>query len=172
MVASREPAADAKPGTVVRQSVAPGQHVPRDYPLTVVLADELPKVPTVTGVNVAEATQRAEQRGFHLQVGATVPDANVVQGLVLDQTPKADTAQAKGATITVQVSNGPGDVELPKFVGVGIKQAQTDIEKLGLKAVVRWVALAETPTYVVLNQKPAPGEKAKPGSEVQLTVCR
>jgi beta-lactam-binding protein with PASTA domain len=32
--------------------------------------------------------------------------------------------------------------------------------------------MAETPTYVVLNQKPAAGDKVKPGTEVVLTVCR
>jgi beta-lactam-binding protein with PASTA domain len=31
--------------------------------------------------------------------------------------------------------------------------------------------MAETQTNVVLSQNPAAGQKVKPGSEVQLTVC-
>jgi beta-lactam-binding protein with PASTA domain len=92
--------------------------------------------------------------------------------LVLDQSPKADTPQAKGSTVVVQVSSGSGDVEMPKVVSVGVNQAKTDLEKLGLKVVIRWVAMAETASYVVLSQKPAPGEKVKLGSEVQLTAVR
>jgi beta-lactam-binding protein with PASTA domain len=171
LVASREPSADAKGGTVLRQSIAAGQHVPHDYPVSIVIADEVTKVPAVTGLLVAEATQRVEQRGYHLQVSATVPDPTAPQGSVLEQTPKADSVLAKGETVAVRVSAGPGDIELPKMVGIGINQAKADLEKLGVKPVVRWVALPETPTYVVLNQKPPAGEKVKPGSEVTLTVC-
>jgi serine/threonine-protein kinase len=159
LVAAREPTPDAKPGTIVRQSIN-------------VIAEEVPRVPSVTGITVPEATQRLEQRGYTLQLTATVPDQTVAQGLVIDQTPKAETAHVKGGTVTVRVSSGAGDVELPKFIGIGLAQAKTDIEKLGLKATIRWVAMAETPTYVVLNQKPPAGEKVKPGAEVQLTVCR
>src|SRR5262245_52199299 len=64
LVASREPSADAKTGTVLRQSVPAGQHVTRDYPVSIVLADELPKVPSVLDLTVQEATQRLEQKGF------------------------------------------------------------------------------------------------------------
>jgi serine/threonine-protein kinase len=172
MVSAREPTPDAKPGTVVRQSINAGQRVPRDHPVNIVLAEEVPRVPSITGITVPEATKRLEDRGYSLQLTATVPDNTVGQGLIIDQTPKAETAHVKGGTVTVRVSSGPGDVELPKFIGVGLTQAKTDIEKLGLKANVRWVAMAETPTYVVLNQKPAAGEKVKPGAEVVLTVCR
>jgi len=171
-VASREPTPDAKGGTVIRQSVGPGQRVARESPLSVVIAEEVPKVPGVVGVTLGEATQRVEQRGFRLQVGANVPSADAGPGLVLDQSPKADTPQAKGSTVIVQVSAVPGDIEMPKVVGVGVNQAKTDLEKLGLKVVIRWVAMAETPSYVVLSQKPAPAEKVKPGSEVQLTAVR
>jgi beta-lactam-binding protein with PASTA domain len=172
LVAAREPTPDAKPGTIIRQSINAGQRVPRDHPVSIVLAEEVPRVPSITGVNVPEATHRLEQRGYTLQLTATVPDNTVAQGLIIDQTPKAEIAHVKGGTVTVRVSSGPGEVELPKFIGIGLTQAKTDIEKMGLKVNVRWVAMAETPTYVVLNQKPAAGEKVKPGAEVQLTVCR
>src|SRR4051812_9547338 len=36
LVASREPSPDKKTGTVLRQSVAAGQHVPREHPVSVV----------------------------------------------------------------------------------------------------------------------------------------
>jgi eukaryotic-like serine/threonine-protein kinase len=171
-VASREQTPDAKANTIVRQSLAPGMHVPHDSTISVVLAEEIPKVPAVVGVSLGEATQRVEQRGFRIQVGGTMPSPDAGPGLVLDQSPKADTAQAKGSAVIVQVSSGSGDVEMPKVLNVGINQAKTDLEKLGLKVNIRWVAMAETPTYIVLNQKPAPGEKLKPGGEVTLTACR
>jgi serine/threonine-protein kinase len=172
LVAAHESSAEAKGGTVLRQSIAAGQHVSRDYPVSIVIADEIPKVPSLNDLTVPEATQRLEQKGYTLAVGATVANATVPLGHIFDQAPKADTAQAKGSTVTVQVSGGPGDVEVPKVLGEALTKAQADLEKLGVKPVVRWVAMAETPTYVVLNQKPTAGQKVKPGTEVQLTVCR
>jgi serine/threonine-protein kinase len=171
-VASREPAVDAKGGTVIRQSMGPGQRVAWDSPLSVVLAEEVPKVPGVVGVSLGEATQRVEQRGFHIQVGANVPSADAGPGLIVDQSPKAETPQTKGSTVVVQVSSGAGDFDMPKVLGAGVNQAKTDLEKLGLKVTIRWIAAAETPSYVVLSQKPAAGEKVKPGGEVQLTAVR
>ena len=171
-VAGREPAPEAKPKTVIRQSLAPGQRVARDYPLSVVLAEELVKVPSVTSLTVQEARQRLEQRGYGLQLGAPAPDPSVAPGLIVSQVPKSDTAYAKGGLVVVQVSSGPGEIDMPKLAGVAFTKAKTELEQLGLKPVVVWTELGETPVYVVLNQKPTPGTKLKPGSEVILTVNR
>jgi beta-lactam-binding protein with PASTA domain len=74
--------------------------------------------------------------------------------------------------VQIKVSRGPVEIELPKLVGVRVAQAQTDMEKLGLKVVVRWMSIGETPIGVVLSQTPAAGTKVKPGATVQLSACR
>jgi len=172
LISGREPSADAKPGSVIKQSIVAGQKIPQDHPLSVVLADDQPKVPSVAGLTLADAKEKLGKQGFTLKEGESVAHASIAAGSVVSQTPEADTASAKGSAITVQLSSGPGDVDVPKLVGINIGKAQKDLEKLGLKPALRWVELAETPTMVVLAQKPAAGQKAKPGSEVQLTVCR
>ncbi len=172
LISGREPSADAKPGSVVKQTIPAGQKVPQDHPLSVVIADELPKVPGVAGLTLADAKAKLEKQGFTLKEGDRIAHATIPADSVISQAPEADTASAKGSAITVQISSGPGDVDVPKLIGINITKAQKDLEKLGLKPVLRWVELAETPTMVVLSQKPAPGQKAKPGSDVQLTVCR
>jgi eukaryotic-like serine/threonine-protein kinase len=172
LIAAREPSLESKPGAVIRQSIAAGQRIPRDSSMSVVLAEEVPRVPSVAGLAVTEATQRLELRGFSLELGPTAPHPTVAEGLIVDQSPAAETALPKGSRVTVHVSSGTGEVEIPKLMGVGLTKAKADLEKLGIKPVIRWVAMAETPTYVVLGQKPAAGEKVKAGAEVQLTVCR
>jgi serine/threonine-protein kinase len=172
LISGREPSADAKPGSVLKQTIPAGQKVPQDHPLSVVIADELPKVPSVAGLTVAEAKQKLEQKGFTLKEGESVAHATLPAGSVISQTPEGDTASAKGSAITVQLSSGPGDIDVPKLIGINVTKAQKDLEKLGLKPMVRWIEMAETQTMVVLNQKPAAGQKVKPGSEVQLTVNR
>jgi hypothetical protein len=172
LVGSHEPSGDAKPGTIVRQSVPAGQHVPREHPVSVVVADELPKVPSVTGLSVVDATKRLEEKGYKLQATAPVANATVPEGQIITQAPPAETPTEKGKTITVQVSAGAAEVAMPKVTGLSVKNAQTELEKVGLESEVRWVSMAETPTFVVLNQKPKPAEKVKPGTKVELTANR
>lgn len=168
-VAAREPNAEAKPGTVVRQSVAPGHLAAIDSPVSVVLAED--RLPNVVNSPLAEAVAKLEASGYSVHLGTPAPDPKVPEGVILRQLPKADVPYAKPGIVIIQASAGPGDVELPKLLGMGITAAKTKLEDLGLKAVVRWVAMAETPTNVVLNQSPAAEKKVKPGSEVTLTAC-
>ena len=170
-VASHEPSADAHPGTVVRQSIATGQHVPPDSSVSVVLADEVTKVPSVLNVPLADAVRRLEERGYSVQVGEAVADEKSPVDIIVRQLPKPDVPYAQPGIVVVQPSAGPAEIELPKLTGMGITAAKTRVEELGLKATVHWVAMAETFTNVVLTQSPAAGQKVKPGSEVQLTVC-
>ncbi len=172
LISAREPSPDTKPGTVLRQSIPAGQRVPRDHPVSIVLSEEVPKVPGVVGLAVPEATEKLKQAGYTLKVGDAVAHATAPKDSIVSQDPNADAEVKKGETVTVQLSSGPGEAPVPKLIGFPIGKAQKELEKLGFKPTVRWVELAETPTMVVLNQKPAAGEKVKPGSEVQLTVCR
>src|SRR6187549_1891752 len=55
IVSAREASGEVKAGSVLRQSVPPGQRVPHDHPVTVVIAEELPKVPVLTGLKLADA---------------------------------------------------------------------------------------------------------------------
>lgn len=172
LVAAQEATADAKPNSVLRQSLPAGQRVPLKSPVSVVLAQELPKVPVLVGLIVDAATQRLRAAGYTIQVAGSVADAKVPLGQVARQMPAADTVYVKGAAVTVQISSGPADVEIPKFVGRPYLDATKEVEALGLKATVGWISEGETPEYIVLQQTPAPGKKVTPGSEVRFIVNR
>lgn len=170
LIASREPSGDVKPGSVLRQSIPAGQKVPKDHPMSIVLAAELPKIPAVTGLSVVDATKKLEDQGYKLQAGDPVPSPTVAEGLIVSQTPAADAPAEKGQAVTVQVSSGAAEVAVPKVMGLSVNNAKAALQKDGLEAELHWVSLAETPTYVVLNQKPRPNEKVKPGTKIEIVV--
>lgn len=173
MIKGRAPSAEARPGTVLDQSLPPGQRVPTGGAVAVTIAEELPKVPEIVGLTVAEATAKLAMPGYKLKLGQSVADANVAEGKVASQDPAAGSPLEKNVPVIVQLSSGPGELEMPKVVGVGLDAAKTQLEKAGFKlAPVRWLSMAETATYVVLSQKPEAGQKVKPGTEVQLTANR
>lgn len=170
LVAGREGAAGRRPGTVVRQSIPPGQRVPKDHPVNVVLADEFPKVPKVVGLVAADAALKLEQAGFKVSTGSKVPDATVPDGAVISQEPGPDEAHEKGGSVVLRVSAGPQEVEVPRVTGSVVQRAKADLEKVGLKPKVEWVSVAESQGLLVLRQTPAAGQKAKPGTEVTIVA--
>jgi eukaryotic-like serine/threonine-protein kinase len=172
IVSSREPSGDVKAGSVIRQSIPAGQRVPHDHPVTVVIAEELPKVPVVTGMKLADAKALLAKQEYSLKVKGTVADAGAPEGTVVSQTPAAESGLAKGSTVSVELSAAAAEVDVPKLSGLSVKKAQEAVEKLGLTLEVRWVAMAETATFVVLNQKPPAGQKLKPGDKIEITVNR
>ena len=133
LVAAHESSNDVKPGAVLRQSIAAGQHVSREYPVSIVIADEIPKVPNLSDLTVPEATQRLEQKGFTLAVVERSPTQRSPWDTSSIKLPRPIPHRPKGSTVTVEVSGGPGDVEVPKVIGVGLAKATTDLEKLGVK---------------------------------------
>jgi serine/threonine-protein kinase len=172
MIGAREQSAEVKEGAVIRQSVPPGQSVSVGQPITVTLAEALPKVPVVEGKSVDEATAALQQAGYQIAVGEPVVNPAVSAGKVVSQLPRAGSPLAKEETVTVRVSTGPQDIEVPKVTGLTFSPAKEKLEGVGLKAKVRWVSLAETVSNVVLRQTPEPGTKSEPGTEVELVINR
>src|SRR6185503_6460501 len=85
LVLGREAMAGKKAGAVLRQSIPAGQRVPPNQPLGVVLADDLPKVPKIVGLSLAEASASVEKSGHKLTTSATVSDPTVPEGKVMEQ---------------------------------------------------------------------------------------
>ncbi|HEY6725553.1 MAG TPA: PASTA domain-containing protein [Polyangiaceae bacterium] len=172
LVAGREPSEKEPEGTVLRQSIPPGQQVPPNHPISIVLSQEQLSVPEVKGLTVAEATAKLKEKGYEPKAGDAVPSAEVEAGKIVEQDPAAGSVLGRGKTVTVKASSGVAEVEAPNLVGMSHEQAKTKAESLGLEPKFTWVSLAETPSYRVINQKPAPGTKLKPKDAVNLVVNR
>jgi serine/threonine-protein kinase len=170
LVLGREAASGKKAGSVLRQSIPAGQRVPPNQPIGVVLADELPKVPKVVGLTVAEATARLDQSGHKFATASTVSDPNVPEGKIIDQVPAPDEGLEKGGTVAVKISGGPGDVEVPRVTGMTAQQAKAALEKAGFKTVIQWTNVAESQGLIVLRQTPAAGQKAKKGTDIEIVA--
>jgi serine/threonine-protein kinase len=90
----------------------------------------------------------------------------------VEQDPGAGKALKKGEKVSIVSSSGPGDVEVPKVMGMPVNAAKKKVDEAGLDGQVRWVSLAETASGVVLRQSPEPGKTVKPKTPVELIVNR
>lgn len=172
LVDGREPAPGVSPGTVVRQDIAPGHPVPEGAGIRVVIAASWPRVPKVVELGFEEAERALAERGYKARLGDAVPHDSVPPGRIARQAPEADVELEPGSSVVLSPSSGPAAVELPKLTGLSVQAATDALSALQLKLVVRWISKAETFTGVVLSQKPAPGEKVAPGSNVEVVVNR
>jgi eukaryotic-like serine/threonine-protein kinase len=170
LVSERKAVAGAGPGTVVEQSPAAGQQLDPHGSISVVLAREVPKVPSVVNRTLSEATALLAQAGYKLEQAEPIADPQIPKGSVAIQLPAAQAPQDTDKPVTVRLSAGPGDLEVPKLLGQAIDKAKAKAKDLGFELKILWTERAETDTFIVLSQNPLPGKKIKPGDAVTVSV--
>ncbi len=128
------------------------------------------RVPNVVGMGQAQAIARLQAAGFRVDsypVASSRP-----RGLVLTQRPPAGTRVPAKSLVRINVSLGPGERPLrvvPNVVGKTEAQAKQVLAQVGF--TVRTVSQAtETSAagIVVVDQKPADGNRAPAGSQVLI----
>lgn len=122
-------------GTVLRASVQDGLLIDKgsNVILTVAEAAEGVKVPSVTGKSQAEATSMLEKEGFVVNVTES-HDQTVEKGVVISQSPEADTTASAGSSITIRVSLGAEEdkVRVPDVIGMTEMDAMASLTESGL----------------------------------------
>lgn len=122
-------------GTVLRASVQDGLLIDKgsNVILTVAEAAEGVKVPSVTGKSQAEATSMLEKEGFVVNVTES-HDQTVEKGVVISQSPEADTTASAGSSITIRVSLGAEEdkVRVPEVIGMTEMDAMASLTESGL----------------------------------------
>ncbi|MEN9579365.1 MAG: hypothetical protein RJA70_2374 [Pseudomonadota bacterium] len=171
-VVGRESQKEAKPGTVIRQAIAPGQKANPGEVQSVVLAEAVFEVPEIVGQARDAAEAKLKEAGFVASFDAPLSHAQIPAGNIAAQSPKAGTTLKPGEEVELRVSAGPAEVEIPKLVGFSLAHAKNVLAEAGLQHAVRWVDLPETATYVVLRQTPDEGTKVQPDATVTLVINR
>ena len=127
-------------------------------------------VPDVVGMNIDQAQSALEAKG--LKLGAQTPQtSDQPEDTVLAQDPQADTQLAKGEAVTVTVSAGKQQTQVPALEGMtsldAVKTALKDA-KLEL-GNVRQVASSQ-PEGIVLAQAPKAFTTVDVGTKVDIEV--
>ncbi|WP_418958080.1 Stk1 family PASTA domain-containing Ser/Thr kinase [Streptomyces tritici] len=134
-------------------------------------SNEVP-VPQLVGKTLQEAQTSATNVGVKVQQSGTAR-CEQPKGAICTQDPAAtEGAQmAKGATITVQVSEGAPLQEVPDVLEKSQQRAQELLENKGFKVKVEEKESDEEPGTVI-DQNPKGGSQAEKNSEVTITVAK
>jgi beta-lactam-binding protein with PASTA domain/predicted Ser/Thr protein kinase len=133
---------------------------------------ELGVVPDVVGLSLDKAKSDLSAAGFKVDAGEPRPSADVAEGLVGGQDPKAGMPMRKGETVTIYLSSGNGPVPLPNVVGLDRVTAVDKLEGVGLKVLVNEEPTADQAKInYVQRQDPVPDTIVQPGATVTIWVA-
>jgi serine/threonine-protein kinase len=163
---------DVERDRVAAQDPRPNTMAPEGSTVTITVSagpgEEV--VPRVIGMPQDEAEQLVREAGFEPEVERVFSD-DVRSGRVVDTSPPAGSTIERGSTVTLQVSRGPEQVEVPDVTGESEENARSALEGAGLRVgEVTEEESGEEPGTVV-EQSPAAGERVDRNSPVDLTVA-
>ncbi|MCR4669076.1 MAG: Stk1 family PASTA domain-containing Ser/Thr kinase [Clostridia bacterium] len=128
-------------------------------------------VPDLTGMTYEEAEAKLKELGLVIAKGEDISSADIEQGRVVSQMPVKDTNVKKGKTITVRLSSGPGEIEVPDLTNMTFDEAKAALEALGLKIINGGETFSETiEKGKIANQSPKALEMAKNGEAVTVYI--
>jgi len=126
-------------------------------------------VPSVVGLQYADAQKKLEQAGFVGERGE-LRFNSAPRGSVLSQEPDADFSATPGTRVTLAISNGPKVAAVPSVIGLSRDQAQTALESAGFEMGDVTERPSNEPRGAVIDARPRPGVQAPTPSRVSLMV--
>lgn len=129
-------------------------------------------VPEVRGSTQQQARVAIENAGF--QFGSVSQQtSDQPRGAVISTDPAPGTSLDLPATVSILLSQGPSNVQIPDLTGRTFADARSQLEQLGLTlgAMTRDTS-SLTPENTVLSQAPAPGSTVSAGASVNLRVSQ
>ncbi|MGH2806467.1 MAG: Stk1 family PASTA domain-containing Ser/Thr kinase [Actinomycetota bacterium] len=130
---------------------------------------DLVRVPRVIGLEEEEAITELEDAGFEVDVERAPSQRD--ERTVFDQDPNPRQRLEEGETVTIFVSEGPRQVEVPDVVGLPIAEARAEIRAVGLKVGEVDEETSETVDEDnVIRQSPEAGFEIDAGDTVDLVV--
>lgn len=161
-------------GTVLKASVKEKIMLDKgtNVVLTVAEAAEGVQVPNVTGKSQTEAESVLTKEGFVVNVVESY-DSSVEKGMVISQSPEAETKAPAGSNITIRVSQGAEDnkVRVPKVMDMTEMDATATLTESGLTVgTVTQVENEETEVDLVCYQSYSEGSYVDKGTAVDLRI--
>ncbi len=135
------------------------------------------EVPDVVGSSSDDAVSKLNAEGFKVEVDRE-HNPDVPNNQVFRQDPSGETDQdcnllgfsCSNPTVTLKVSGGPGQAEVPDVTGKSQSDAEKELEDAGFTTSVQTETSSDVDSGLVISTDPAGGEMARRGSEVTVNV--
>jgi eukaryotic-like serine/threonine-protein kinase len=136
--------------------------------LSGLLAGPKTEVPNVLGRQLVQARASLEREGFEVRETRVRSAQEFDQ--VVDQDPNAGEDAREGSTVTLEVSNGPGNVRVPSVEDLPQARAVKELTKVDLKANIDTEPSDSVRKGVAIRTVPREGTEVERGTRVRLFV--
>lgn len=126
----------------------------------------------LTGMTYDEAKKALNDLGLGIKKGDTMSSDKYEEGLVVGQSEKKGDMVKKNTTITVNLSSGAGEIEVPSVVGLDKDAATDTLKAAGFKVSTEFEYSDEVAEEKVISQTPDGKLKAKKDDTVTIVVSR
>lgn len=161
------------PGVVISAAVAPGGpqidadgQVPRDTVVDLVVSDG-PAPRAVPAGLVGAPAEDARAALEAVQLVATILEEyneTVPVGAIISSSAEPGELLERGAKVTLMMSKGPEPIPIPNVIGMTGSAATKQLEDRGFKVQ----GIEGSPSGIVLQTDPTPGEKHQRGTAVRI----
>lgn len=127
-------------------------------------------VPYVIWDTKEDAISKLSQAGLAEPKIETKNDDNVEAGKVISQSVEYGTEVDEGTQITLVISLGPVDFDMPDVTGKDIDEARSTLSSRGVTVTVNYESSSSVAKNKVISQSVSAGTKVKKGDSVNLTV--
>ncbi len=165
-----------KDGQVTRTDPKTNAQVDEGTPVQLFVATtQLVQIPNVANRSKADATAILSGEPLNLSVASKkVKDPNIPAGVVISTDPPAGTNVAQGSKVTLLISDGKPDVQVPNLAGDTQSEAEAELGAVGLKIKVEFQSVPASDRDIgkVIDQNPAKGTSVPAGSTVVVTIAK
>lgn len=170
-------AEDVPPGSVLRQIPSAGSTVREGRVIRVWISqgDEMVFVPSVEGLDLRAAQLAIRQAGLQVEKVENAYSLTVEKGLIIAQTPKADSMLTRGDKVVLTLSNGqpPASVILvPDFRNKKLAEATLWASTQNMNLIVKEDDKSPFPYGTIASQNPSADSQIAPGTNVEIIVSR
>ncbi len=129
-------------------------------------------VPNVVGKTIDDAKHILSENKLRVSVTEQFDD-NVVEGVVISQTPDANSHVKEDRTITIYVSKGEEVVVVPDVRTLALREAELTLRNAGfIIGRIEEVNDKTVPNNTVIDQNPRSPAQIKKTQKIDLIVCR
>jgi eukaryotic-like serine/threonine-protein kinase len=155
----------------IRTVPSEGKEVTKGTRVRLLVSDgpEQIAVPAVTGLSQESAEARLRDEGFGVSV--TEQESDETEGDVISQSPAAGTELTRGETVTITVSTGRPQVDVPDVIGMNERSASSRLRSAGLEPVTQERTVTDpAQDGVVVEQRPGAGTQVDRGRQVVIVI--
>lgn len=158
-------------GDIISQNIEPGTVVTKDASIEVIVSKgALVEVPSLVGKSTKKAQELLEEAGLVMEISKKKYSDKVDNGDIISQNPKKGEKLEENQVVTVVVSKGIEQVEVPDVTGKDESKAKDLLKDAKLKYEVSYDYSSSVDKGNVISQSIDSGKKVDKNTTVKIVI--